>query len=242
MESTSLHYAIRSLTVQVGNRREISLPLGVISNFGVYRAFPMNEDTFEAFLMAEPVIVRIEGREIRGRLVRVQGFGETHFGVRWLTSTAQEERLIGNLIQSLGSPSPKERRYQRFELRKLSSKHELPHLAEVKNLVGKKRARILNFSFCGLNVEYHCGGASLAEYIGQRVQLVVITTEHKRIEPVSAKIVRIFDEMIIPGKMNRRLGLKFVRFGQVGRRQYLRMISVAEEQYGLSKEKILRTN
>jgi hypothetical protein len=227
MNQIEPHYAIKPFQISIASARPLHFPLGVLSTYGIYRAFADSEDIYEAFLMAKPVQILIDDQIYRGRLVHVRGQGSAHFAVKWVYEDEKTKELINSLVQNQGNQSPKLRRYQRFEVANNKSTYEIPNQALVRNLIGTKRARVVNFSFCGLNVEYFCGGASLAEYVGQRIQLSLITDKQKTIQPISARIVRIYDEMLAPAQLSRGLGLKFVRFSHVGRRHYLQMILAA---------------
>lgn len=230
MTITQSHYFIAPVEVLESETVTSTLPFAVVSRHGIYRAFTESEYMYERFLQARLLTIKIDGLHCLGRLVRVRGKDSSHYNVKLIHAQGEAQAVLEQKLQEAGHGSPKQRRYPRIAIDAVENIAEVPKGVVLTTIVGTKNARVIDFSFSGLHIEFFCGGQSLNEHIGQQIHFDIVTNKGHILYGARAKIVRIYDEMIAPGQMLRRLGLKFDRFSQVGRRDYLEMILNARAQ------------
>lgn len=233
MSQESPHFFISPIEIVDGDRFETRLPHAIVSKFGIYRAFEESEHIFEKFLLAKIITVKIENMICLGRLVRVRGKNGSHYNIKLLHTQGEMGKILSNKLQATGIYSPRQRVYPRMSVEEFSKNLEVPKEVIITTIIGTKTARVIDFSFCGLHFEFFCAGHSLNETIGQKIHFDIMTTRKRLIQNAGARIIRIYDEMIAPGKMVRSLGVKFTSFGHEGRKIYLGIILRADlrEQY-----------
>lgn len=224
------HYFITAVEVLEGGKPLLSLNRALVSRNGIYQLFPESPATHKAFLEARVFRVEFEGRAWLGRLVREQGPLGAHYNLRLLGVEGEDAEHMEYLLAKVGFSSPWKREHTRLPVSSLSERAEHPATVVFQRVVGQALGEVLNFSTHGLLFEFLASGLSMGEHVGQRIRLNLISSKGRTLHGVEAKIARIYDEMVAPGKMLRGIGVKFVQFPATGEAAYRDLLlNVLEE-------------
>lgn len=190
----------------------LSLPRALVSRRGIHRFLEESEIAQRAFLESRLFTVQLEGRQFFGRLEREQGSEGVHYNLKLLADPRiEEEELDGRLTKS-GFESPWKREFPRIPVAPLMERLEVPERAIFPRFGARAIAEVVNFSHHGLLCRFPVAGLSLGEYVGLKVQLQIITNRSRSEGRVEGQVMRIYDEMVAPGKIQRSIGLKFIDY------------------------------
>lgn len=203
------HYFLSPLEVMDGEELKLYMPRALISGQGIYQIFGESEYAHQAFLEARIFQVIIENKIWLGRLVLEKGVDGAHFNLRFLNMQDDRNDHLKDMLNQQGFASPWRREFPRLSLMAIPKESEYPVRALFPRVVGKTVGEIINFSCHGLLFEFTSSGSSLGEYIGQKVKFDLLTNRGNQLRDVEARVARIYDEMITPGKLLRGLGVKF---------------------------------
>ncbi len=214
-----VHYFLSPVDVMDNDKVLRFLPRALISQRSIYRAFDDTPEVRQAFLEGKIYTVKVNGNFMKTRLVRESGQDGTHYNLRILhmDNVSESNHLLQ--MKKLGFESPWKREYPRLAIEGLLPKVEVPVSVLFPRLTGKVCGEVANFSYHGLMFEILCGSLSLGEFVGQKLQIQLITSKGKMLE-AHIKIVRIYDEVYAPGKVIRGFGLKFLHLTQEDRKYY----------------------
>lgn len=203
------HYFLTPLELKDESELKLFMPRALVSGQGIYQIFGESEYAHEAFLEAKIFEVVIENKTRLGRLVLEKGVDGSHFNLRFLDIEGEDLTHIHDLLSKQGFESPWKREFPRLSLRAIPKAAEYPIRAMFPRIVGKVNAEIINFSCHGLLFEFVSQGSSLGEFIGQKIKFDLLTSQGNILQNFEAKVARIYDEMLEPGKLRRGLGVKF---------------------------------
>lgn len=203
------HYFMSSLEVMDGDELKLFMPRALISAQGIYQIFGESDYAHQAFQEARVFQIYLENKLWLGRLVLEKGADGSHFNMRFLNQEGEQAEQLKSLLLKQGFESPWRRQYPRLSLGTISQESEVPIQAIFPRVGGKTKAQIINFSLHGLMFEFTSKGSSLGEFIGQKIRFDLLTNRGNQIRDFEARVSRIYDEMVAPGKLHRGLGIKF---------------------------------
>ncbi|MGZ3695575.1 MAG: PilZ domain-containing protein [Bdellovibrionota bacterium] len=203
------HYFLAPVRVYDRNTLTLTTPRALVSLTGVYRLFEESNATYRAFLEAKIFTVEVDGLAMEGRLVREQSLEGSHYNLHLLGTEQKAERELREMLRKTGFESPWKREFARIPGPQLSGCLEVPVNVMLPRVGGKALGSIVNFSYHGMLFEFVSTHVSMGEFIDQRIIFNIESNRGQVLRDVSARVKRIYDEMIVPGKLIRGLGVRF---------------------------------
>lgn len=208
------HYFLSPVLVYDGPNLKLGLHRALVSRSGVYKVFEESEELRDAFLEGRVFRVKIDGFEAPARLVRESGPSGTHYNLALLDDSAELHTMLGKV----GFESPWRRHFARIPASAMRT--EIPAGALIIRSEGAVMGQVKNFSYHGLCVEMH----STEEAVGQLIKFKLTTSKGLVLEEASGRVARIHDEVLVPGKIQRLLGLRIAEMSESTQKIYLGMI------------------
>lgn len=224
------HYFQTPLELFEGNELRLTLPKALVSLKGIYRLFNDSENARKAFLEGRIYSLKLGERVYRGRLVREQGAEGVHYNLAFLGLETGGTEQLTKILRSAGIESPWKREFPRIPAGAVSANAEQPLSVVFPRVIGLAVGEVVNFSCHGLLFEFVATGASIGEYVGQRIRFDLITSRARRIRDFEAKIMRIYDDVVGEKQVVRGLGVKFLGLkGESGAAYKDLLLSVCED-------------
>jgi hypothetical protein len=192
-----------------GEEHKLSLPKALVSMRGIYQLYGDSSYAQQAFQEARIFTIRLGGQEYRGKLVREQGVDGVHYNFVFQGLESGGTEHLSKILRSSGIESPWKREFPRIPSSAVSPRAEYPVSTIFPRVIGQAAGEVVNFSCHGLLFEFMATGTSLGEFVGHRIHFDIITSQARRIRDIEAKIMRIYDEVMVAGQVVRGLGVKF---------------------------------
>ena len=226
------HYFVAPVEVLDRTGFRLNASRAMISRQGIYRIFGESEALQKAFLDARIFTIMLDKATLQGRLVREQGEDGVHYNIRLINICERKEKYIDEQMKRIGFESPWKRQFPRLPVAKLPAHIEIPVTVAFPRMAGEPAAEVTNVSYKGMHFEWLSQGAGPADYVGQTIQFHLVTNRGTIFSDVEAKVARIYDEMVRPGKLVRGLGVKFGRFELAAQKRYQEMVLQATKAVG----------
>lgn len=205
------HYFLAPVEVLDHDKIHLIAPQALISKRGIYRLFGDNQEAHRAFLEQRILTVRMDGVLLHGALTREQGDDGVFYNLQLLESSSESITVIEQRLQRSGFVSPWKREYPRIPISPLADGNfELPQSVVFPRAVGQNVGMISNFSFHGLLFTFQTTGLSVGEFVGKKIQFMIVTNRGNVLRDMEARVTRIYDTILAPGKVSRGLGVKFL--------------------------------
>ena len=218
------HYFLSPILVYDGPDLKVAMSRALISRNGIFKVFEENEETKRAFLAARLFKVRLDEIDYGARLVRESGPSGAHYNLHLLHAKEDQGQHLQGLLGRYGFASPWKRDFARIPASSIHLQVEVPVAALLTRFSGTITADVRNFSYHGLFLELQSARPSIGEAVGQLIQFRIVTSKGLTLGETSARIARIYDEMVAPGKLNRGLGLRILEMPEGVRKAYHGMI------------------
>ncbi len=219
------HYFFGAVEVFERNTIHLNLAQAIISKRGIHQIYNESPGLYQAFLEAKVFLVRIDGISLHARLVREQGAEGSHYNLKLIDISSEAEVYLEERLKRTGFSSPWKRQYPRIPMTSAVNTHfEVPAGVIFPRVIGQASGRVVNFSYHGMFFEFFSTGISLGEYVGKKINFHIITNRGLLLGEVEAKIMRIHDQVIKPGKARRGLGVKFIHFDKTSFKIYQDLI------------------
>lgn len=215
------HYFLGHVEVLAEEHLRCTLTTALISKSGVHKIFADTAPVQKAFLKGRVFFIKIEGEIRRARLVREEGVEGVHYNLHILRT--EEDLVLVEHLLAKGFQSPWKREFPRISVQHISGDVDKPARVIFPRVTGPATCEVVNFSFHGMLFEFPCSRISLGENIGQQIRFSILSSQQSQIE-VRAKITRIYDEMLAPGKLVRGLGVKFLDWEKQSQKRYQDLI------------------
>jgi hypothetical protein len=221
---TQAHYFLSPVLVYDGSELKVAMTRALVSHSGVYKVFEESEEVHRAFLAGKQFKIRLDGVDFRARLVRESGPSGTHYNLRMVQPEQARQNHLRSLLDRYGFASPWKRDFARIPSSLVFRQVEAPVRAVVLRFSGEAPGDVRNFSYHGIFLQLQCACPSMGEVVGQKVRFRIETSKGRMLEEASARIARIYDEMVNPGNLQRGLGLRILDMPESARRVYHAMI------------------
>lgn len=203
----------------------LSSTAALVSSSCVFRVMHDCEFARKSFLQRKLLIVRINKYcLLYGRLIREVGRDGVHYHLRIMQSRGDQKDQLGLYLVHQGFGNPWKRVLPRIPVAPLSQRLEIPLKVYLPRVARETPAKVINFSYYGMFIEFGCSGLSLTEQVGQILVLRMVTSSRLSLTGIRARVVNIYDETMGRGKILRGLGMSFVFMRKEVRRKYNEMI------------------
>lgn len=231
------HYFLAPIQVSDRAGFRMYASRAMISRQGIYRIFEESEALQQAFLEARVFTIFLEGTVLYGRLVREQGADGTYYNLRLINVREANEAKIAKQLKSAGFEAPWKREAPRIAIGEVPRHIEFPATVAFPRLSGQSAGEVVNFSKHGMLFELLGPGHELGEFVGQKLEFHLITSQGKILGDIEARVAKIYDEMVNPTRKIRGLGIKFSQFKPEVLKQYQDMVEHATRAAKDGKEK-----
>lgn len=196
----------------------------LISSVNVFRIFKETNESVQAFLRMRKYTVKVESISFQGSLLREVGPEGSFFHYQFSNLTLEQKKYLHARLQSHGFDSPWKRKYARIPVNGYENSSEVPLGISFSRFAGKSGGIVKNFSVHGMYVELNSITPSMEDRVGSEFIFKMVTTKGNLIDGFRGQIIRVYDQVLVPRKIRRGLGIRILDINDTLKLRYYQMI------------------